>query len=406
MIALHVAFWLAIVVVLYTYMFYFILLRWWSRNKDYNLMTPEDFIHIASELQDPAYLADGDRLKSITLIVPAYNEERVIRDKLENCQWLSYKKDKLEVIVASDGSSDGTAKIVSTYAAADPTIRLIAYPERRGKTAVLNDTIPQARGEIVVLSDASSLLSIDCLQLLARHFYDDSIGCVSGTYKLIDIDADTHSASEGAYWRYETAIKASQGKLYALLGAHGALYAFLKKAFRPLPEKAINDDFLIPARIMQMGYKAVYETEAVGLELAQTDRSSEFKRRIRIMAGNFQQVALLKGLLRWRYKRIAFHFISHKVLRLAAPFLLLLLLLLNILLACQGAAYRWLLLGQIAFYAAAGLGYLGERLHVRVKPLYIAFYFNLINITTFFGFYRYVRGKQSVKWERVDQYKN
>ncbi len=405
MIALHVVFWLAIVIVLYTYMFYFILLRWWSRNKNYQLQTPEDFARIASELKDPSHQAEADQLKSITLIVPAYNEERVIRDKLENCQWLSYKRNKLEVIVASDGSSDHTADIVRDYAIADPIIRLIAYPERRGKTAVLNDTIPQAAGEIIVLSDASSLLSIDCLEQLARHFYDDTIGCVSGTYKLIDIGADTHSASEGAYWRYETAIKASQGKLYALLGAHGALYAFLKKAFRPLPEKAINDDYLIPARIMQQGYKAVYESEAIGLELAQADRASEFKRRIRIMAGNFQQVALLKGLLSWRHKKIAFHFMSHKVLRLAAPFLLLAIFVLNILLTGQGALYRWLLWAQCAFYLAAALGYIGERLQMRIKPLYIAFYFNLINVTTFFGFYRWLRGKQSVKWERVDQYK-
>jgi len=403
MIALQVLFWSMVLVILYAYVIYFVLLKLLSQRKQYSLATPEDFIRMASELEDPTYSRTTEELKSLTLIIPAYNEERVIRDKMENCLWLSYKRDKLEFLIASDGSTDRTNDIVREYTAKDPAIKLLDYPERRGKTVVLNDTIPRARGEIIVLSDASSLLSIDSLQMLARHFYDDSIGCVSGTYKLIEVDADTHASSEGAYWRYETAIKASQGKLYSLLGAHGALYAFLKRAFQPLPPQAINDDYLIPARIMARGYKAIYETDAVGLELARSDRAGEFKRRVRIMAGNFQQVALLKHLLSPRYRHIAFHFFSHKVLRLVAPFLMALLLVVNIPLAWGAPFYRWLLLAQALFYLAAFAGFLLERWGLRFKLFYIAFYFNLINVTTFFGFYRYLLGKQSVKWERVDK---
>lgn len=399
----QVLFWSIVAVILYTYIGYFLLLKILSRRKNYQLQTPEDFLSLASELEDPDYARRTDELKSITMIIPAFNEERVIRDKLENCLWLDYKRDKLEILIASDGSTDRTNEIVREYAAQDPAIRLVAYPERRGKTSVLNDTIPQARGEIVVLSDASSLLSIDSLQMLARHFYDETIGCVGGTYKLIDVGADTHADSEGAYWRYETAIKASQGKLAALLGAHGALYAFLQRTFRPLPPHAINDDYLIPAQIMAQGYKVVYEAEAVGLELSRSDRSGEYKRRVRIMAGNFQQVALLRHLLTPRHRHIAFHFFSHKVLRLIVPFLMVLLLAINIVLALHSPFYLWLLGGQVLFMLASLLGYLGERWGLRFKLFYIAFYFSLINVTTFGGLYRYLMNKQSVKWERVDK---
>lgn len=403
MFTLKVLFVLFALIIIYTYFIYFIVLKLLARHKHYQLATPEDFIRRASELTDPAGALATDDLKTITIIIPAFNEERIIREKMENCLWLSYKREKLEIIVASDGSDDRTNEIVRQYAANDPAIKLFAYPVRRGKTAVLNDAIPKAVGEIIVLCDASSLLSIDSLQMLARHFYDEKIGCVSGTYKLVEIDQDTHGSSEGAYWRYETAIKASQGKLQSLLGAHGALYAFLKKTFQPLPTNAINDDYLISARIMAQGYKAVYEVEAVGLELARSDRAGEFKRRVRIMAGNFQQVAMLKYLLHPRHKQIAFHFISHKVLRLLVPFLMLLLLAINIPLALHSSFFRVLLYAQGLFYLCALLGYVLERRGLHCKLFYIAFYFNLINLSTFFGFYRYLLGKQSVKWERVDK---
>lgn len=393
-------FWLSIFGIFYSYVGYFVILRLLTRRKQYSVDSPENFEKYASTLANPGADVGDIELPHVSIVIPAYNEEKVIRDKIENCLWLSYHPEKLEIIIASDGSADRTNQIAAEYA--DHGVRLLAYPERSGKTQVINKTVPQANGEIIVLSDASSLLSIDSIQILVRHFFNPQIGCVSGTYKLVNASDTSRSAGEGAYWKYEALLKAHESRLHSILGAHGAIYCFRKKLFQRIPPNAINDDYILPMKIVEQGYKVIYERDALGVEIAQTNLANEFKRRVRIMAGNFQQVFMLKQLLNPFRGIISFQFFSHKVMRLISPFLQLIVFISNIFLLKVHPFYQALFITQVLFYIASLLGWYLERINKKIKLLYIPFYFNFGNITAFWGIYRFLTGKQTVKWEKVD----
>ncbi|MBN1350589.1 glycosyltransferase family 2 protein [candidate division KSB1 bacterium] len=362
--------------------------------------SPENFELAASELHPETAGYFKEKMPFVSIIIPAYNEAKVIRDKIENCLWLSCQRSKLEIIIASDGSDDRTVEIANEYK--PHGVKVIDYKERTGKTILVNRTVPKANGEIIILSDASSLLSIDSIQILVRHFFNNEIGCVSGTYKLIDKDDSGRSAGEGAYWKYEAMLKANESKVNSILGAHGAIYAFRKELFQPAPPQAINDDYIIPMQIVQQGYKVIYEKDAIGIEIAETDLKHEFKRRIRIMAGNFQQIYLLKGLLNPFRSHIAFQFFSHKFMRLLAPFLQIVVFVVNLLLFSFHPFYRFTLFAQVLFYVASLMGYLLANKKRKIKLLYIPFYFNFGNLAAFAGLYRYIAGQQSAKWEKVD----
>jgi len=392
-------FWGCLIGLAYTYVGYFFLIRFLAKRKSYQILSPESFELSASEIAKGTFPADYE-LPYVSLIIPAYNEENFIRDKMENCNWLSYRKDHIEVLVASDGSDDGTNSIVNKYA--NGYIKLLEFPRRRGKTAVLNDAIEKATGEIIILSDASSLLSMDAIENLTRHFYNEKVGCVSGSYKLIDIDVSSRSAGEGAYWKYETAIKKSESRMNSILGAHGAIYAFRKKLFKPLPTGAINDDYILPMKILEQGYKVVYETEAIGIELAKTNLGNEMKRRVRIAVGNFQQLFLLKNMLNPFKGMVSLQFFSHKFLRLAAPFLQIFLFLANTFLLEKGLIYQLAFVVQSLFYLASLIGWLLEYAKKKIKLFFFPFYFNFGNFTILVGFYKFITRKQSVLWDRAD----
>lgn len=393
-------FWLSILGIFYSYLGYFFVLQFLTRRKHYSVDPPTNFENYASSLVEPGTNAVEMTLPSVSLIIPAYNEEKVIRDKIVNCLWLSYRPEKLEIIIASDGSTDKTNEIAREYA--NQGVRLIDFSTRSGKTQLINKTVPKAKGDIIVLSDASSLLSIDSIQILVRHFFNSAVGCVSGTYKLINANDTSRSAGEGAYWRYEALLKTHESRLNSILGAHGAIYAFRKELFQEIPPYAINDDYILPMKIVEQGYKVVYERDALGVEIAQTNLANEFKRRVRIMAGNFQQIFLLKQLLNPFRGIISFQFFSHKVMRLISPFLQVVAFITNILIIDLHPFYHFCFMIQLLFYLASLMGWYLERINKKIKLLYIPFYFNFGNITAFWGIYRFLLGKQTVKWEKAD----
>src|SRR5262249_28935936 len=206
---------------------------------------------------------------------------------VRNALALDYPADRLEIVVASDGSRDATAEIVQRFGD-DPRVRLFAYPENRGKLHVLNETIPHLRGQIVAFSDAASILAPDALCRLVAHFDDPQVGAVSGVYRVTEQDRAVHGMPEALYWRYETFLKLQETALGSILGCHGSLYA-IRKDLYPFPDpRTINDDYTIPLRILQRGYRIAYEPAAVATEEAK--EMSGFSRRIRIMTGNFDQL--------------------------------------------------------------------------------------------------------------------
>jgi biofilm PGA synthesis N-glycosyltransferase PgaC len=328
---------------------------------------------------------------TVSLLVAAYNEEDVIAAKIENSLALDYPVERLETVVASDGSSDATNAIAARYADGK-RVRLVAFPANRGKLAALNDVIPQLTGEIVVFSDASSMLAPESIRVLVRSFADPEVGAVSGSYLVLNPARAALGKQEDFYWRFETALKAAEGELNSTLGAHGALYA-IRRDLYPFPERGvINDDFVIPLRIVARGYRAVYEPDAVAVEEAH--EMEGFRRRVRITSGNIQQLSELPRLLLPLRAVPLFFFISHKAMRLLVPPAMIACFIANLFLL-HAPLYRVLFAGQVAFYSLA-LG--GSAFALRPRLLRLPYYFSMVNAALLVALFERVVRRGPVAW--------
>ncbi|MCY1023838.1 glycosyltransferase family 2 protein [Pyxidicoccus sp. MSG2] len=338
----------------------------------------------------------GGPKSSVSLVVAAYNEASCIQQKLENSLALQYPTEKFEVVIGSDGSTDGTDDIVRKCP--DARVRLSPAP-RAGKTTVLNRCIPMAKGDIVVLSDANTMIEPEAIERLVRHFDDPEVGAVCGKLKLYNPTKQDYE--ESAYWSYESLIKMYEGRRGAVVGANGGLYAIRRTLFTELPPSTIVDDFVIPLRILEKGYKVVYEEQAVAHEETTEDYDKEFGRRARIAAGNFQSLRMVPGLLLPTAGFPAFAFWSHKLLRWCAPALMGAALLANVFLL-DSMFYRFTLFGQALFYALAYLGKTGVLKRGTSKRVAsVAYYFVTMNLAIVVGFWRFLRNTQRAAWDRT-----
>src|SRR6516225_6922054 len=282
---------------------------------------------------------------AVTVIVVAHNEEDRIRPRLDNLLALDYPKDKLEILLASDGSTDGTVARACEYNEAD--VRIRPFAARRGKAAVLNDVVPSARGEIVVLADARQRFEPGAIRALVRNFADPRVGAVSG--ELIGTPASggaTLGKGAAFYWRYETFIRRSESRASSTVGATGAIYAIRRRLFEPIPRDTILDDVLIPLRIVRAGYRVKLESAARAYDETPGTERGEFIRKVRTIAGTFQLFSRERWLFNPFRNRLWFETWSHKQLRLAVPVLQLLLLAANVGLANR-FSYRLFLAAQI-----------------------------------------------------------
>ncbi len=327
----------------------------------------------------------------VSLLIPAYNEARVIARKIRDSLALDYPADKLEIVVCCDGSRDQTPEITRTLADGE-RVRLLDYPVNRGKIQTLNDSVPQLRGEIVVFSDAPSMLYRDALRNLVANFADPQVGAASGRYTVVKAEEAATGNSEDFYWKYETFLKVRESLVSSTLGAHGHLHAIRKGLYPYPPPGTINDDYVIPVSVLAKGYRAVYEPAAVVYEEAQ--EMAGFGRRIRIMVGNIQQVRELRSLLAPFLPLPLFFFLSHKVSRLVVPAAMVAALAANLFLL-GSPFYAGVLYLQSLFYALAGAG-AGWRLRPRLLAL--PYYFTMINAAVFVGFYR-VLFRRRVAWK-------
>ena len=339
--------------------------------------------------------ARGTILPTVSLVIPAYNEQAYIEHKLRNSLGLDYPRDRLEIIVASDGSTDGTNAIVERFQST--RVRLLAM-DHVGKSPMLAHVVPQLHSEVVVFSDASSELAPDALRELVGHFADPRVACVSGVYRLKRV-ADLRAQGEGLYWRYETFLKTQESRLHSILGAHGAFYGIRTSLFRGLDDTSINDDYLVPMHAVAQGYRAVYEPRAVAWEHDLATLHGEFTRRRRIAAGNCQQIVRLRQLLHPRYGWIALCFFSHKVLRTVAPILLLLLLAASFWLAQPWAMILVAIQGVL--YLSAYAGYVCQRRGRVVTWLSPPLYFCLGNLAMLVGTVRFLVNRRRCAWERA-----
>ncbi|MBM7116913.1 glycosyltransferase family 2 protein [Archangium primigenium] len=336
-----------------------------------------------------------DALPRVSLVVAAYNEASCIEQKLSNSLALDYPSGRFEVLVGSDGSSDGTDDLVR--ACLDSRVRLSAAP-RGGKTSVLNRCIPLAQGDIVLLSDANTMIEPEAVRRLVRHFEDPEVGVVCGQLRLYNPTKAEYE--ESTYWTYESLIKFYEGKRGAVMGANGGLYAIRRSLFEALPASTIVDDFVIPMRILQQGYKVLYEPLAVAHEETTEDYDKEFGRRARIAAGNFQSLRMVPGLLSPTAGFAAFAFWSHKVLRWCAPALMALAFLANLFLM-NSIFYRVTLGAQVLFYTLAWLGKKEALRGSARRVASVAYYFVTMNLAIAVGFWRFLRNSQRAAWDRT-----
>jgi cellulose synthase/poly-beta-1,6-N-acetylglucosamine synthase-like glycosyltransferase len=339
----------------------------------------------------------------VTLVVAAYNEESVIEEKIVNTLALDYPREKRRFLFITDGSTDSTPDIIRRY----PEITLLHSPQRNGKTAALNRAMAHVETPYVIFCDANTLLNAGAVRNIVKHYADAATGGVAGEKKVISEGPAGAAATEGIYWKYESLLKKLDAELYSVVGAAGELFSIRTELFQPVEEDVILDDFVISLRINQRGYRIAYAPDAYAMESPSTSITEEHKRKIRISAGGFQSIVMLRGLLNiFRYPVLSFQYISHRVLRWTlSPLSMLLLLLTNIVLAVYdgGWLFQAFLAIQLLGYAAALTGYkLAER-NIKVSLFYIPFYFVFMNIAVYQGFYRYLTNSQSAAWEKAQR---
>ena len=336
---------------------------------------------------------------TVSLIIAAYNEEGVIGEKIENSLKLDYPKDKLEIIVFSDASTDRTDEIVKSYA--NRGVKLLRIEGRKGKTYCQNEAAKIAQGEILIFSDADVICDPKVVKKLVSHFSDSKVGCVSGSFQY---RGDTSIGGGRIYWNYEQKLKYLESKISSPVGVSGALYAIRRGVFEPIAPD-LQEDFVRAIKTIQKGYKVIYEPKAINWSCITPDLTGEFRRRVRIVTQSAYSLLRDKSLLGllnpFRYGLFSIQLWSHKILRWLSGLFLLLIFALNIPLVHQGLVYKITMAGQGAFYLLAFWGFLSETIFNRrpPRPAHVAYYFLLSCYAMLKGFYNGLRGRTIVAWK-------
>jgi len=336
----------------------------------------------------------ADYVPRVALLMSVYNEEAVLRAKVNNLLEINYPSDRLEFLLGLDAPTDSTGEVLSQ--AQLNRLRVFPFQTRRGKLAVLCDLAAHTSAEILVLTDANTMLEKNCIRNLVRHFADPRVGAVSGE-EIRVVTPGTDPGAESLYWRYESALKLLESRLNCSLGANGAVYAIRRSLFHPR-KRSIVEDFQIPLEIRFEGYRVVYDPEAVAIEGIAPTFSAQFARRVRIGAGNYQTLFGNLGFLNPLKGLVTFCFFSHRVLRWFAPIFLLVAFFCSILLATQ-PEYALLLAAQCVFYLMAGLGYCLKKKGKPARLFSLPLYFCSMNLALLLGLLRYLSGRQTLTWK-------
>ena len=343
----------------------------------------------------------GDREPpTITVIVPVHNEERFIGAKIRNCASLDHSAGSIEFVVVCDGCTDSTAKYaaeaIAGLGAAACLFRLVVHTVNRGKVCVLNEAISNCGSQLVALTDASAALSPDALKRAARAFEDPDMGFVTGAYSVPGA-----APTQQSYWRYQTEVKRREAKLGSPIGAHGAFYVFRREAWRPCEPDTINDDVILPMRIVERGYRGLYD-RAISIAETEVDRpADDLRRRERLGAGAIQQALRLWRLADPRRPGIAFTFLSGKALRAFIPFLLVVALVSSLALSSSSLVFAAMLAAQLLLYGVAGAAMVSRRI-ARLPGVGELFYLVAGYTMSGLGAVRYLAGGYRSPWMRAD----
>jgi poly-beta-1,6-N-acetyl-D-glucosamine synthase len=381
-------FWLAFLLIFYTYLGYPLLLILWARVATRKPMK-------------------GEYEPTVSVILSVYNEEKFIEKKIENLLGLDYPKEKIEILVGSDGSTDRTDEIVSKFES--PKLRFHRLVKNLGKPSVLNALVPEAGSEILVFTDARQEFAPDAIRELVKNFNDPKIGCVSGELDFRDITGHGIGKGMDAYWRYEKFLRKKESDIGSMLGATGAIYAIRRDLFAALPTDILVDDMYVPLAIIRKGYRAVFDSEARAYDLVSAKGEQEFKRKVRTLAGNYQIFSHFPGLFNPFESPVALQLFSHKFLRLMVPFLLGLVFITNIFLL-HFPFYRVCFVVQSVFYVAALIESLKDKTAQDDKTLprlrrrgfsYMAYTFCLLNYAAVSALFQFIGKRTKAAWEKA-----
>ena len=389
---MEILFWILLFLVFYTYIGYGMVL--------YMLLKVKQLF--CRKKAQPVLPENPEAYPEVTLMICAYNEEDIIKEKMENIRQLNYPKDKLCVMWVTDGSNDHSNELLAQY----DDITLVTSTERKGKAAAMQHGLEVNKAPFVIFTDANTMLNTESITEIMTLFLHEDVGCVSGEKRVAARhEGQVAAEGEGMYWKYESTLKQWDSDLYSAMGAAGELFAVRMSCYKPAPSNALLDDFMISMLILRDGHKIAYTSKAYAMEFGSASMHEESKRKRRIAAGGLQSVWWLRDMMNpFRSPIVAFQFVSHRVLRWSiTPFALLALIPLNIILVVQNAGWIYTLIGilQIIFYVAALSGYVLELTGRKNKLLYIPYYFMFMNLNVFQGMSYLRTHKSSGTWEKA-----
>ena len=381
MLIVEIVIWLGIGFIIHSYVVYPLITQYFARFKSSNDMIYED------------------ELPSVSIIIPAHNEEKVIQQKLESVLASNFSLEHIQLIIGADHCKDRTVEIISTYQTKFPHLTLVEFQERQGKINVVNQLTELAENEVIIMTDANVLFEANTISQLVKHFKNPNIGLVDSRMEHFGVKETGISMAENGYISNEVQTKHAEGKIWgAMMGPFGGCFAFRKSCFEPIPTHFLVDDFYLNMLILQKGYRCINEQNARVFEDVSNESWIEFKRKIRISAGNFQNLSRFWPML-FRFDGISYAFFSHKFLRWMIPFFMLFILIATSYLSLEHIAYRilnGLFILPFVFYIP---DYLGKKIGIHFKWLRYLLHFTSMNIALFLGFFKFLGGIKSSIWE-------
>ena len=375
----EIIFWTTIFIIFYTYIGYSIFVILFSRffNNKINKKAIEP---------------------KVTFLITAYNEEKNIAQKLENTLSLDYTKGKLEILVASDGSTDRTDEIVRGFA--NQAVKLFRVEGRVGKTETQNQAVKAATGDIIIFSDATTRYEKSNIKNIVRNYADMEVGAVSGRYEYYNPTGSSIGIGNILFWKYENLIKSSQTRIRTITGCCGCIHSVRRSLYEPLPPDIISD-LVEPLKILEKGYRIVFEPEAIAYEETTEKAAEEFYMRIRVISRGMRGLLYMKKLFNpFKYGFVSFQLFSHKLLRWLIPVFMIIILVANLFLLGK-PLYNFTLALQSIFYVMAIAGWIGEKLNVKSKLFSVPLYFSTVNIASLISLYKTLKGYKTVTWETI-----
>ena len=366
-----ICFWFSLIFILYTYVFYPIIICSISFFRQKKVVKK-------------------DIRPTVSLVIIAYNEAKVIGNKIENCLKLDYPKAKIEIIVVSSGATDNTDNIVKSYK--KDRVKSIRIEKNLGKSYALNLIVPTLQSSIIVFSDARQYYSSNAIKEIVANFNDDSIGAVSGELMLNGKNGKNEIKGISNYWNYEKLIRRAEGRINSTIGATGAIYGIRRELFEKIPNDTILDDFVIPMNIVKKGYRVIFEKNAKATDFVAETLRIEFKRKVRTIGGNYQAIHRMPFLINYKDNPVFLQFISHKLFRLLVPYFLVFLIISNLFIESWG--YNLFLAAQIVFYLFSFLGLFYSKTKIGFLGTFVAY-----NIAAIVGLYKFLTGNLKASWK-------